>query len=116
MQFQDELSLVEWDFTIHGVEHEDFFKGASSGDYEHVVVGCGGTCAEALEDALDGVLGAFDLPDRFPECVGAWIESLASPDNPDPVSVRLGEDGEWPDGFYVYASIRWSHYEAEDDA
>jgi hypothetical protein len=116
MQFRDGLSLVEWDFTIHGVEHEQYFRGASSGDYEHVVVGIGSTCSEALEDALEGAATGFSLPDGFIGSVEAWIESLASPDNPNRVEVEQAQDGNFPEGIYVYASIRWSDYGEEDDA
>ena len=116
MQFRDGLALVEWDFTVHGVDHEQYFRGASSGDYDHVVVGIGMTDAEALEDALEGVMSGFELPDGFCGSVEGWVESLSSDGNLNPVRVEQDDDGEYPEGLHVYASIRWSNYGESDDA
>ena len=72
--------VSSWEVEVHGIEHSDYFRGASQGDWGGIAVGIGMDEAEALECALDqlGDSHEVDCIDWEPGDLAVDLDAIAA--------------------------------------
>jgi hypothetical protein len=97
--------VTNFEIVDLGIEFSDYFQGfgTSFTDFEHSVVGIGGTLSEAYDDALEQIACEYDS-DIIPE----FAESELSDQEYDVLDVFDADDEEAEEYPFIHVGIRFN--------
>jgi len=106
-----QTKTTNYEITNYGIDNADYFRGhgTSFTRYNHAVLGCGDTYAEALDDALDSAaqmgfdieLETADLPEQPANNVESAWEYHCQHCEED-------EHDQCLSNIYYYVGLRWN--------